>query len=121
MPRTVSCPKSLVGQPDSSPARRLDSRAAPSYPAHCAGDALGERASSLRYGRNAAGTPCPTPRWGVGSVLGKATARGNTRPSAALHWKWIVSVIKRYTWQPIFGRRQTQTQPAVLSEQGGVR
>jgi hypothetical protein len=39
----------------------------------------------------------------------------------ALHWKWIVSTIKRYTWQPIFGRRQKQTQPAMLSEQGGVR
>ena len=39
----------------------------------------------------------------------------------ALHWKWIVSTIKRYTGQPIFGRRQKQTQPAMLSEQGGVR
>jgi hypothetical protein len=39
----------------------------------------------------------------------------------ALHWKWIVSTIKRYAWQPIFGRRQKQTQPAMLSEQGGVR
>ena len=39
----------------------------------------------------------------------------------ALHWKWIVSTIKRYAWQPILGRRQKQTQPAMLSEQGGVR
>jgi hypothetical protein len=39
----------------------------------------------------------------------------------ALHWKWIVGTAKRYTWQPIFGRRQKQTQPAMLSEQGGAR
>jgi len=39
----------------------------------------------------------------------------------ALHWKWIVSTIKRYAWQPIFGRRQQQTQPVMLSEQGGAR
>ncbi len=34
-----------------------------------------QRASSLRYDRKAAGTPCPTPHRGVGGVLGKATAR----------------------------------------------
>jgi hypothetical protein len=39
----------------------------------------------------------------------------------ALHWKWIVGTVKRYMWQPIFGRRQKQTQPAMLSEQGGAR
>jgi hypothetical protein len=39
----------------------------------------------------------------------------------ALHWKWIVGTVKRNMWQPIFGRRQKQTQPAMLSEQGGVR
>ena len=37
------------------PVGSLDARCAPSYPAHCAGDAPGERASSLRYDRNAAG------------------------------------------------------------------
>jgi cytochrome b len=39
----------------------------------------------------------------------------------ALHWKWIVNTIKRYTWQPIVGRRQKQTQPALVSEPGGVK
>ena len=39
----------------------------------------------------------------------------------ALHWKWIVSAIKRYVWQPIFGRRQKQAQSVLLNEQGGVR
>jgi hypothetical protein len=39
----------------------------------------------------------------------------------ALHWKWIVSTIKRYTWQPIVNRRPKQTQPALVSEQAGVR
>ncbi len=34
-------------------------------------------ASSLRYDRFAAGTPCPTPHRGVGGVLGKATALGH--------------------------------------------
>jgi len=59
-----------------SPIVSLDARHAPSYPAQCAGDALGERASSLRFDRVAAGTPCPTPHRGVGQgVLGKATAR----------------------------------------------
>jgi hypothetical protein len=40
----------------------------------------------------------------------------------ALHWKWVVSTVKRYTWQPVFGRRrQNEAQPALMSEQGGVR
>lgn len=39
----------------------------------------------------------------------------------ALHWKWIVDAIKRYTWQPIASRRHKQAQPALLSEQGGAR
>ena len=40
----------------------------------------------------------------------------------ALHWKWIVSTIKRYAWQPLAGRRQpTPNQPALAREQGGVR
>jgi hypothetical protein len=39
----------------------------------------------------------------------------------ALHWKWIVSTVKRSVWQPILGRRQKQTQPAMLGQQGGVR
>ena len=39
----------------------------------------------------------------------------------ALHWKWIVSAIKRYVWQPIFGRHQKQAQSVLLNEQGGVR
>jgi Prokaryotic cytochrome b561 len=38
-----------------------------------------------------------------------------------LHWKWIVGTIKRYTWQPIANRRQKHAQPALVSEQGGVR
>jgi hypothetical protein len=39
----------------------------------------------------------------------------------ALHWKWIAGTLKRYLWQPIFGRRQKQAQPALLSEAGGVK
>jgi hypothetical protein len=38
-----------------------------------------------------------------------------------LHWKWIVGTVKRYAWQPIFARRQKQSQSVRLSEQGGVR
>ena len=38
-----------------------------------------------------------------------------------LHWKWIVSTIKRYAWQPLFGRRrQSHGQPALAREQGGA-
>jgi hypothetical protein len=59
------------------PVGTLDARYAPSYPAQRAGDALGEHASSLRYDRCAAGTPCPTPHRGVGGVLGKAKALGH--------------------------------------------
>jgi cytochrome b len=40
----------------------------------------------------------------------------------ALHWKWVVSTIKRYAWQPLAGRRQPKpTRPALAREQGGVR
>jgi hypothetical protein len=40
----------------------------------------------------------------------------------ALHWKWIVSTIKRYAWRPLFGRRQQRPiQPALVRERGGVR
>jgi hypothetical protein len=40
----------------------------------------------------------------------------------ALHWKWIVATIKRYVWQPLFGRRSRAAAPAALkSEQGDVR
>jgi hypothetical protein len=40
----------------------------------------------------------------------------------ALHWKWIMSTVKRYVWQPLFGRRPRATAPIALkSEQGGVR
>ena len=40
----------------------------------------------------------------------------------ALHWKWIVSTIKRYTWQPLVGRRQpSQAQAGLMREQGGVQ
>jgi cytochrome b len=40
----------------------------------------------------------------------------------ALHWKWIVSTVKRYVWQPLFGRRPRASAAAALkSEQGGVR
>jgi cytochrome b len=39
----------------------------------------------------------------------------------ALHWKWIVGTLKRTIWQPIFGRRQPQPQPALTREQEGAR
>ncbi len=40
----------------------------------------------------------------------------------ALHWKWIVSTLKRYVWQPIAGRRQVKsTRPVLAHEQGGVK
>jgi hypothetical protein len=40
----------------------------------------------------------------------------------ALHWKWVVSTVKRYVWQPVFSRRpRIQTQPSLKGEQGGVR
>ncbi len=40
----------------------------------------------------------------------------------ALHWKWVVSTVKRYTWQPLINRRPRVATPAALkSEQGGVR
>jgi len=39
----------------------------------------------------------------------------------ALHWKWIVGTLKRTIWQPIFGRRQPQPQPALAREQEGAR
>ena len=40
----------------------------------------------------------------------------------ALHWKWIVATIKRYVWQPLFGRRShSKAQPTLAREPGGVR
>jgi hypothetical protein len=39
----------------------------------------------------------------------------------ALHWKWVVSTIKRYMWQPIVNRRPKHTQPVLVSEPGGVK
>lgn len=40
----------------------------------------------------------------------------------ALHWKWVVSTVKHYLWQPVFGRQpRIQAQPALKSEQGGAR
>ena len=40
----------------------------------------------------------------------------------ALHWKWVVSTVKHYAWQPLFGRRrQGRTQPTLVREQGGVQ
>lgn len=38
-----------------------------------------------------------------------------------LHWKWVVSTIKRYTWQPIVNRRPKHTQSALVSEAVGVK
>jgi hypothetical protein len=38
----------------------------------------------------------------------------------ALHWKWIVTTIKRYMWQPIFNRRKS-TRPVLVSQPGGVK
>jgi hypothetical protein len=40
----------------------------------------------------------------------------------ALHWKWIVGTIKRYAWQPLFGRLpRRKAQPALVHEQKGAR
>ncbi len=40
----------------------------------------------------------------------------------ALHWKWIVSTVKHYAWQPLFGRRpRVQVPPVLKSEQEGAR
>jgi hypothetical protein len=40
----------------------------------------------------------------------------------ALHWKWIISTVKRDVWQPSFGRRPRAIAPVALkSEQGGAR
>jgi hypothetical protein len=40
----------------------------------------------------------------------------------ALHWKWILSTMKRYTWQPLVSRRpRISAQPALKGEQGGAR
>jgi hypothetical protein len=40
----------------------------------------------------------------------------------ALHWKWVVSTVKRYVWQPVFSRRpRIEARPALKGERGGVR
>jgi hypothetical protein len=40
----------------------------------------------------------------------------------ALHWKWIMSTVKRYVWQPVFNRRpRIEAQPTLKGEQGGAR
>jgi hypothetical protein len=76
MPRTVPCPKSLAGHPDSSPARQLDSRSAPSYPARRASAPLRYATAAMRRAH-----PVRLPTGESGASWGRRPHAGTLAPA----------------------------------------